>query len=145
MNGIFMAIENAVMFLFAVTPFSDPDEIVPVEVPQRRGDTIIVTEDEEYKNVKMEKIPTLRPVFNKEGTITAANASTLNDGASALLIMSSDKAEELNIMPIAKIKSYADAAQDPEWFTTAPAKAVPFIPRISTGIEGNASSKFFPS
>jgi len=101
------------------------DEIVPVEVPQRRGDIVMVTEDEEYKNVKMEKIPTLRPVFNKEGTITAANASTLNDGASALLLMSADKAEELNIMPIAKIKSYADAAQDPEWFTTAPAKAVP--------------------
>ena len=105
------------------------DEIVPVEVPQRRGDAILVTEDEEYKNVKMEKIPTLRPVFNKEGTITAANASTLNDGASALLLMSADKAKELNIKPIAKIKSFADASQEPEWFTTAPAKAVPIALR----------------
>ena len=101
------------------------DEIVPVKVPQRKGDAIIVEEDEEYKNVKIEKIPVLRPVFDKEGTITAANASTLNDGASALLLMSSDKAQELSLSPIAKIKSYADASQEPEWFTTAPAKAVP--------------------
>jgi len=101
------------------------DEIVPVSVSQRRGDDIIVSEDEEYKNVKIEKIPSLRPVFNKEGTITAANASTLNDGASALILMSAEKADELNIKPIAKIISYADAAQDPEWFTTAPAKALP--------------------
>ena len=101
------------------------DEVIPVSVPQRRGDDIIVSEDEEYKNVKIEKIPSLRPVFNKEGTITAANASTLNDGASALILMSAEKADELNIKPIAKIISYADAAQDPEWFTTAPAKALP--------------------
>ena len=101
------------------------DEIVAVEVPQRRGDTVIVSEDEEYKNIKMDKIPNLRPVFDKEGTITAANASTLNDGASALVLMSSEKAKELNITPIAKIKSYADASQEPEWFTTAPAKALP--------------------
>ena len=101
------------------------DEVIPVEVPQRKGDSLIISEDEEYKNVKLEKIPTLRPVFDKEGTITAANASTLNDGASALILMSSDKAKELNITPIARIKSYADAAQEPKWFTTAPANALP--------------------
>ena len=101
------------------------NEVIPVEVPQRKGDAFVITEDEEYKNVKMEKIPTLRPVFNKEGTITAANASTLNDGASALLLMSAEKAIELNLTPLAKIISYADAAQEPEWFTTAPAKALP--------------------
>ena len=101
------------------------DEVIPVEVPQRKGDSLIISEDEEYKNVRLEKIPALRPVFDKEGTITAANASTLNDGASALILMSSDKAKELNITPIARIKSYADAAQEPKWFTTAPAKALP--------------------
>ena len=101
------------------------DEIIPIEVPQRKGDPLVISEDEEYKNVKMDKIPTLRPVFDKEGTITAANASTLNDGASAVILMSKEKAKELNIMPIARIRSYADAAQDPEWFTTAPAKALP--------------------
>jgi acetyl-CoA C-acetyltransferase len=101
------------------------DEIVPVEVPQRRGDAIIVSEDEEYKNVRMEKIPTLRPVFQKEGSVTAANASTLNDGASALILCSKEKAEELGLKPIARIVSYADAAQEPEWFTTAPSKALP--------------------
>ncbi len=100
------------------------DEVVAVQVPQRRGDDIVVSEDEEYKNVKLEKIPQLRPVFKKDGTVTAANASTLNDGASALVLMSKEKAEELGIKPIAKIKGYADAAQEPEWFTTAPAKAV---------------------
>ncbi|MAO71678.1 MAG: acetyl-CoA C-acyltransferase [Flavobacteriales bacterium] len=100
------------------------DEIVPVSVPQRRGEDLVVSEDEEYKNVKLEKIPALKAVFDKEGTITAANASTLNDGASALVLMSQDKANELGITPIAKIVSYADAAQEPEWFTTAPAKAV---------------------
>ena len=101
------------------------DEIVPIEVPQRKGDPLVISEDEEYKNVKMDKIPTLRPVFDKEGTITAANASTLNDGASAVILMSKEKAKELNIIPIARIRSFADAAQDPEWFTTAPAKALP--------------------
>ena len=101
------------------------EEIVPVAVPQRRGEDIIVSEDEEYKNVKLEKIPQLRAVFDKEGTVTAANASTLNDGASALVLMSKEKAEELHIKPIAKVVSYADAAQEPKWFTTAPAKAVP--------------------
>ena len=112
------------------------EEIIPVEVPQRRGDAIIVSEDEEYKNVRMEKIPNLRPVFDKEGTITAANASTLNDGASALVLMSAEKAKELNIKPLAKIISYADAAQEPEWFTTAPAKALP-IALSKAGISKN--------
>ena len=101
------------------------DEIIPVEIPQRRGASIIMTEDEEFKNVKMEKIPALRPVFQKEGTVTAANASTINDGAAALILMSSEKATELQLTPIAKIRSYADAAQEPKWFTTAPAKAIP--------------------
>ncbi len=101
------------------------DEIIPVEIPQRRGEPIIFSEDEEYKNVKMEKIPALRPAFTKDGTVTAANASTINDGGAALVLMSAEKASELNIKPIAKIKSYADAAHEPEWFTTAPAKALP--------------------
>ena len=101
------------------------DEIVPVEVPQRRGEAIIVDRDEEYTAVKMEKIPALRPVFDKEGTITAANASTLNDGASALVLMSKEKLDELGLTAIAKVVSYADAAQESEWFTTAPSIAVP--------------------
>ncbi|MEC8273876.1 MAG: acetyl-CoA C-acyltransferase [Bacteroidota bacterium] len=101
------------------------DEVVPVAVPQRRGDDLIVSEDEEYKNVKMDKIPNLRPVFDKDGTVTAANASTLNDGAAALLLMSAEKSKELGLKPLAKIRSYADAAHQPEWFTTAPAKALP--------------------
>lgn len=101
------------------------DEIIPVEVPQRRGDAIIVDKDEEFTNVKMDKIPALRPVFKKDGTVTAANASTLNDGASALILMSKEKMDELGLKPLAKIVSYADAAQDPEWFTTAPSLAIP--------------------
>ena len=101
------------------------DEIVPVEIPQRRGEPIIFTEDEEYKSVKMEKIPALRAAFTKEGTVTAANASTINDGGAALVLMSADKAAELNLTPLAKIKGYADAAHEPKWFTTAPAKALP--------------------
>ena len=109
------------------------NEIVSVEVPQRKGDPLVITEDEEYKNVSMEKIPSLRPVFDKEGTITAANASTLNDGASALVLMSAEKATELKLTPLAKIVSYADAAQEPEWFTTAPAKALP-IALVKAGI-----------
>lgn len=102
------------------------DEVVPVEVPQRKGDPIIVGEDEEYKNVRMDKIPQLRPVFTPEGgTVTAANASTLNDGASALVIASAEAVEKHGLKPIAKIVSYADAAIAPEWFTMAPSKAVP--------------------
>jgi len=100
------------------------DEIVPVEIPQRKGEPIIFSEDEEYKNVKMEKIASLRPAFTKEGTVTAANASTINDGGAALVLMSMDKAKELNLTPIAKIKGYADASHEPKWFTTAPAKAI---------------------
>ena len=101
------------------------NEVVPVSVPQRRGEPIVVAEDEEYKNVKMEKIPALRPAFTKEGTVTAANASTINDGAGAVILMSEEKASELGLTPLVTIKSYADAAQEPKWFTTAPAKALP--------------------
>jgi acetyl-CoA C-acetyltransferase len=101
------------------------NEVVPVAVPQRKGDPVIVSEDEEYKNVRMDKIPELRPAFDRNGTITAANASTINDGASAVVLMSADKARELGVTPLAKIVSYADAAHEPEWFTTAPAKALP--------------------
>ncbi|MBO6515771.1 MAG: acetyl-CoA C-acyltransferase [Bacteroidia bacterium] len=101
------------------------EEIVPVEVPQRRGEPVVVSEDEEYKNVKFEKIPNLRPVFDKEGTVTAANASTMNDGAAALVLMSKSKMEELGLTPLARIVSFADAAQEPKWFTTAPSKALP--------------------
>lgn len=100
-------------------------EIVPVEVVGRKGDVTLVNKDEEYKNVFFEKIPGLRPVFQKDGTVTAANASSINDGAAALVLMSADKAKELGIKPLAVIRSYADAAQEPEWFTTAPAKALP--------------------
>ncbi len=101
------------------------NEVVPVEVPQRRGEPIVVTTDEEFTNVKLEKIPALRPAFTKDGTVTAANASTINDGAAALVLMSKDKAKELGLQPLASIKSYADAAREPEWFTVAPAKALP--------------------
>jgi acetyl-CoA C-acetyltransferase len=101
------------------------DEVIPVEVPQRRGEPIIVRKDEEYTNVKMEKIPALRPAFTNDGTVTAANASTINDGAAAMVLMSREKANELGLKPLAIIKSYADAAQEPKWFTTAPAKALP--------------------
>ena len=101
------------------------NEVVPVEVPQRRGEPKVVSKDEEYSNVKLEKIPQLRAAFSKEGTVTAANASTINDGAAAMVLMSKDKAEELGLQPLATIKSYADAAHEPKWFTTAPAKALP--------------------
>lgn len=101
------------------------DEVIPVAVPQRRGEPVLFTEDEEYKNVKMEKISALRPAFTKEGTVTAANASTINDGAGAMILMSEDKAKELNLTPLATITGYADAAHEPKWFTTAPSKALP--------------------
>lgn len=101
------------------------NEIVPVEVPQRRGDALVVDTDEEFTNVKMDKIPALRPAFTKEGTVTAANASTMNDGAAAVVLMSKEKVDALGIKPLAKIASFADAAQEPEWFTTAPSKALP--------------------
>ena len=102
------------------------EEVGPVEIPQRKGEPIIFSEDEEYKSVNFDRIGTLPTVFQKEnGTVTAANASTLNDGASALVLMSKEKMEELGLKPLAKIVSYADAAHEPEWFTTAPAKALP--------------------
>ena len=101
------------------------NEVVSVIVPQRRGEPVIVSEDEEFKNVKIDKIPSLRPAFSKDGTVTAANASTINDGAAALVLMSLEKAQELGLKPLATIKSYADAAQEPKWFTTTPAKALP--------------------
>ena len=101
------------------------EEIIPVEIPQRKGDPILFSEDEEYKNVKFEKIPALRPVFAKDGTVTAANASTINDGAAAIILVSKEKAEELGLKPLAKIKGFGDAAQDPLWFTTAPSLAIP--------------------
>lgn len=100
------------------------NEIVPVEVPQRKGDPIVVKEDEEYKNVKLDKIPNLRPVFDADGTVTAANASTLNDGASALILASKEAVEKHGLKPIAKIVACADGAQAPEWFTTAPTLAL---------------------
>ncbi len=101
------------------------NEVVPVEIPQRRGEPIVFAKDEEFSNVKLDKIPSLNPVFTKDGTVTAANASTINDGAAALVLMSEDKAQALGLKPLAYIKSYADAAQEPKWFTTAPAKALP--------------------
>ena len=101
------------------------NEIVSVEVPQRRGDALVVDTDEEFTNVRMDKIAALRPAFLKDGTVTAANASTMNDGAAAVVLMSKEKAEELGAKPLAKIVSFADAAQAPEWFTTAPSKAIP--------------------
>ena len=101
------------------------DEIIPVEIPQRKGDPILMTEDEEYKNVRFEKIPALRPVFERDGTVTAANASTINDGAACILLASEKKVKELNLQPIARVVSFADAAHQPEYFTTAPAKAIP--------------------
>ena len=101
------------------------EEIVPVEIPQRKGDPIIFNKDEEPFNVKFDKIPALSPAFKKDGSITAANASTMNDGAAALILMSKEKAESLGLKPIAKILSYADAEQAPQWFTTTPALAVP--------------------
>lgn len=100
-------------------------EIIPVEIPQRKGDPIVMDSDEEYKNVFFDKIPSLKPVFNPEGTVTAANASTINDGASAMVLMSKSKMESLGLKPVAKIIGFADAAQDPIWFTTAPSLAIP--------------------
>lgn len=101
------------------------NEIVPVEIPQRKGETIVFSKDEEPYNVKFDKIPGLSPAFQKDGTVTAANASTMNDGAAALILMSKEKAEALGLKPLAKVLSYADAEQAPEWFTTTPSIAVP--------------------
>ncbi len=101
------------------------NEVVPVEVPQRKGDPLVIKEDEEFKHVRMDKISSLRPAFSKDGTVTAANASTINDGAGAVVLMSKEKADELGLKPLATIKSFADAATEPKWFTTAPSKALP--------------------
>lgn len=101
------------------------DEVIPVAVPQRKGDPVMVEQDEDVFKVNTAKVPTLRPVFDKEGTVTAANASNINDGAAALVLMSAEKAEALGLTPLAKVNAYADAAHEPEWFTTAPAKALP--------------------
>src|SRR4051794_9060692 len=101
------------------------NEVVPVAVPQRKGDPLLISKDEEPYNVKFDKIPELKPVFVKDGTVTAANASTMNDGAAAVVLMSKEKAEELSIKPLAIIRSYADAEQAPEWFTTTPSLAMP--------------------
>ena len=101
------------------------NEIIPVAVPQRKGDPIIISKDEEFTNVKLDRIPSLNAVFTKDGTVTAANASTINDGAAALVVMSEEKALSLGLKPLAYIRSYADAAQEPKWFTTTPSKAIP--------------------
>ena len=101
------------------------DEVIPVEIPQRRGESIIMKEDEEFKNINLDKISSLRPAFSKDGTATAANSSGINDGAGAVILMTKEKAEELGLEILATIKGYADAAQEPERFTTAPAKALP--------------------
>ena len=101
------------------------NEVVPVAVPQRKGDPIVISKDEEFTNVKLDKIPALNAVFTKDGTVTAANASTINDGAAAVILMSEEKAIALGLKPLAFINGYADAAQEPKWFTTSPAKAIP--------------------
>src|SRR5690606_14897771 len=101
------------------------DEVIPVEIKDRKGNAVSVAEDEEYKNVNFDKIPGLKPAFSKDGTVTAANASTLNDGACALVLMSRQKALELKLAPLARIRGFADAAQEPLWFTTTPALAIP--------------------
>lgn len=101
------------------------NEVVPVEIPSRKGDPVIISKDEEPWNVKFDKITSLKPAFGKEGTVTAANASTMNDGAAAIVLMSREKAEELGIIPLAVIRGYADAEQEPTWFTTTPSIAVP--------------------
>ena len=106
-------------------------EIIPVEVPQRKGDPLVIATDEEYTKVKFEKIPKLRPAFSKDGTVTAANASTINDGAAALVLVSKQKLEELGLKPLAKIVAFADAAHEPEWFTTAPTLAAPKVLRLA--------------
>ena len=112
------------------------NEVVPVEVPQRRGEPVIVSKDEEYSNVRLDKIPSLRPAFSKDGTATAANSSTINDGAGAVVLMSEAKAKELGLTPLATITGYADAAQEPKWFTTAPAKALPkALAKANTSID----------
>ncbi|HTH56338.1 MAG TPA: acetyl-CoA C-acyltransferase, partial [Cyclobacteriaceae bacterium] len=110
------------------------DEVIPVEIVGKKGDVTLFAEDEEYKAVNFDKIPSLKPVFTKEGTVTAANASTINDGAAAVILMSATKAKELGLTPIAKIRGFADAAQDPMWFTTTPSIAIPKAMKMA-GVE----------
>lgn len=110
------------------------DEVVPVEITGKKGDVTLFAEDEEYKNVNFDKIPGLKPVFSKEGTVTAANASTINDGAAAVILMSKEKAKELGYAPVARIRGFADAAQDPMWFTTTPSLAIPKAMKMA-GVE----------
>lgn len=117
------------------------NEIIPVAVPQKKGDPILLAEDEEYKNVMFDKIPTLKPAFTPDGTVTAANASKINDGAAALVLMSKEKAEKLGLKPIAKIVAFADAQQEPAWFTTAPTKAAPLAAK-NAGISLNEIDLF---
>ena len=112
------------------------DEVVPVEIKDRKGNVSVIAEDEEYKNVNFDKIPGLKPAFSKDGTVTAANASTLNDGASAVVLVSKEKAEELGLKPLARIRGFADAAQDPMWFTTAPSLAIPKALKMA-GVEAS--------
>lgn len=119
------AIQSYMRSAAAWTNGSYKDEVIPVELKGKKGESIIIEEDEEFKQVNFEKVPTLRPVFQKDGTVTAANASTMNDGASALLLMTKKKALSLGLKPIAKIRGFADAAQDPIWFTTSPSLAIP--------------------
>ncbi len=118
------AVESYKRALKALEDGAFNNEIVPVEVPQRKGDPIVVTEDEDIRKIKFEKVPSLRPAFKKDGTVTAANASSLNDGAAAVVLMSEEKAKELGLQPMARIVAQASAAKAPEWFTTAPADAV---------------------
>lgn len=101
------------------------DELVSVEIPQRRGEPVVVADDDEYKKIRWEKVATVRPAFQKDGTVTAVNASKINDGAAAMVLMSGEMVEKLGVKPLAKILSYADAAQEPDWFTTTPSKAIP--------------------
>ncbi len=117
------------------------NEIIPVEIPQKKGDPVLLDEDEEYKNVIFDKIPTLKPAFTPDGTVTAANASKINDGAAALVLMSKEKAEKLGLKPIAKIVAFADAQQEPAWFTTAPTKAAPIAAK-NAGISLNEIDLF---
>ncbi len=113
------------------------DEVIPVEITGRKGEVTVFAEDEEYKNVNFDKIPGLKPVFTKDGTVTAANASTINDGAAAVILMSKERAKELGIAPLAKIRGFADAAQDPMWFTTTPALAIPKAMKAAGVVPGD--------
>ncbi|WP_109831495.1 acetyl-CoA C-acyltransferase [Reichenbachiella versicolor] len=117
------------------------DEIISIEIPQRKGEPVLMTEDEEFKKVRFDKLPLLKPVFNKDGTVTAANASTINDGAACIILMNKKKVDEFDVKPIAKIRSFSDAAQEPLWFTTAPSLAIPKAMKLA-GIENSDVDAF---